>query len=258
MPIRLEFDVDAHKMRDTFVWNLNGSCLRGRLFRWQQDGAADLLDSPSPDPIVTPEIFAQTVVDDYGLNPTYHAIITKSIQEQLSDYKAHSATFGEDGVMIDEPEDVLAGRFSEEETAWWEAWRKRVRSKALYKLPNPPDTRVRKRRKVVKDEAVERPDALAAASSGDVPMTVDDFEEDESLMHEEMRILVKVRRPVPPSPSAVEQGRLTLRHAMQLDIIVGSYKLEDQFEWDLENVDPTPEQFAEIYAKDLGLGGEFR
>ncbi len=24
VPIRLEFDVDAHKMRDTFVWNLNG------------------------------------------------------------------------------------------------------------------------------------------------------------------------------------------------------------------------------------------
>ena len=69
------------------------------------------------------------------------------------------------------------------------------------------------------------------------------------------------RRGVPslpfPFPSA-EQGRLTLTHAMQLDIIVGSYKLEDQFEWDLENADPTPEQFAEIYCKDLGLSGEFK
>ena len=44
----------------------------------------------------------------------------------------------------------------------------------------------------------------------------------------------------------------------QVDIIVGSYKLEDQFEWDLENADPTPEQFAEIYCKDLGLSGEFK
>jgi hypothetical protein len=25
VPIRLEFDVEHHKMRDTFVWNLNGS-----------------------------------------------------------------------------------------------------------------------------------------------------------------------------------------------------------------------------------------
>ncbi|TBU24697.1 hypothetical protein BD311DRAFT_671180 [Dichomitus squalens] len=208
VPIRLEFDVEHHKMRDTFVWNLN-------------------------DPIITPEVFAQSVVDDYQLTPSYHAIITKSIQEQLSDYKAHSATFGEDGAMIDEAEDIMHGKFSEEEAAWWEAWRKRVRSRALYKLPNPPDPRTRKRRKVVKDETVEQPTA-AVPPSGDVPMTVDDFEEDENLMHEEMRILVK------------------------LDIIAGSYKLEDQFEWDLENVDPTPEQFAEIYCKDLGLGGEFK
>ena len=144
------------------------------------------------DPIVTPEIFAQSVVDDYGLSSSYHAIITKSIQEQLGDYKAHSATFGEDGVMIDEPEDVLSGRFTDEESAWWEAWRKRVRSKALYKLPNPPDVRTRKRRKVVKDETVERPEALAPPNE-DAPMAVDEFEEDENLMNEEMRILVKVR-----------------------------------------------------------------
>ena len=140
------------------------------------------------DPIITPEIFAQSVVDDYSLAPSYHAVITKSIQEQLSDYKAHSATFGEDGVMIDDSQDITNGKISEEDTTWWEAWRKRVRSEALYKLPNRPDPRNRKRRKVVKDDAVEQPNGI----SGDVPMTVDDFDEDENLMHEEMRILVKV------------------------------------------------------------------
>lgn len=35
-------------------------------------------------------------------------------------------------------------------------------------------------------------------------------------------------------------------------------KLDDQFEWDLENPDADPELFAEIYAQDLGLGGEFK
>lgn len=40
--------------------------------------------------------------------------------------------------------------------------------------------------------------------------------------------------------------------------MVGTAKLEDQFEWDLENEDPSPEQFAEIYARELGLGGEFK
>lgn len=35
-------------------------------------------------------------------------------------------------------------------------------------------------------------------------------------------------------------------------------KLEDQFEWDIDSPDPSPEHFAEVYAKELGLGGEFR
>lgn len=35
-------------------------------------------------------------------------------------------------------------------------------------------------------------------------------------------------------------------------------KLDDQFEWDLENQDASSEQFAEVYANELGLGGEFK
>lgn len=35
-------------------------------------------------------------------------------------------------------------------------------------------------------------------------------------------------------------------------------KLEDQFEWDLENDVITPEEFSDVYAQDLGLGGEFK
>ena len=56
-----------------------------------------------------------------------------------------------------------------------------------------------------------------------------------------------------PVPRPVQLLMLSI----QVDIIAGSYKLEDQFEWDLENTDPTPEQFAEIYCTDLGLSGEF-
>jgi SNF5 / SMARCB1 / INI1 len=35
-------------------------------------------------------------------------------------------------------------------------------------------------------------------------------------------------------------------------------KLDDQFEWDLDNADACPERFAEVYAKELGLSGEFK
>ncbi|TDL14318.1 SNF5-domain-containing protein, partial [Rickenella mellea] len=35
-------------------------------------------------------------------------------------------------------------------------------------------------------------------------------------------------------------------------------KLDDQFEWDIDNEDASPEQFAEVYGNDLGLTGEFK
>jgi SWI/SNF-related matrix-associated actin-dependent regulator of chromatin subfamily B member 1 len=35
-------------------------------------------------------------------------------------------------------------------------------------------------------------------------------------------------------------------------------KLDDQFEWDLDNEDASPEEFAEVYTQELGLNGEFR
>lgn len=45
---------------------------------------------------------------------------------------------------------------------------------------------------------------------------------------------------------------------IQLDIIVASIKLDDQFEWDLDNAMASPEEFAEVYTQELGLGGEFK
>ncbi|GJE86317.1 hypothetical protein PsYK624_023970 [Phanerochaete sordida] len=205
VPIRLEFDVDHHKMRDTFIWNLN-------------------------DPIITPEIFAQSIVDDYSLAPNYHSVITKTIQDQLSDFKAHTATFGEDGF----DDVVMRGQLAEEDDMWWDAWRNHVRSDTLLRpWEARSERRTRKRRKIVKDEEDDSK-TVPAAPGLDAYMSVDEFEEDESKTLEEMRILIK------------------------LDIIVGSVKLEDQFEWDLDTLDPSPEHFADIYATDLGLGGEFK
>ncbi|PCH37509.1 SNF5-domain-containing protein [Wolfiporia cocos MD-104 SS10] len=209
VPIRLEFDVEHHKMRDTFVWNLN-------------------------DPVITPEIFAQSVVEDYGLSQSYHAVITKAIQDQLSDFKAHSATFGEDGILhiSSDHDEIQSGTLNEEEAEWWEAWRKKVHSGFFSKrTTSSSEAQSRKRRKLIKEEATER--SAVSSVPTDVSLPVHEFESNEESLPEEMRILVK------------------------LDIIVGPWKLEDQFEWNLDNNDPTPEQFAEIYARDLGLVGEF-
>lgn len=210
VPIRLEFDVEHHKMRDTFVWNLN-------------------------DPVITPEHFAQTLIEDYNLASSYHAIITKSIQDQLSDYKAHTVNY--DGDEGDAPvvqagaalEDVIIrGRLDDEDAVWWRSWRKRLRVEYLessnLESSNSVD-KLKKRRKFVTEKSKD-PSSKS--------MTIDEFDIDEQALNEEMRILIK------------------------LDVVVGSMKLDDQFEWDLDNSNASPEDFAEVYAQDLGLGGEFK
>ncbi|KAG6879582.1 hypothetical protein C0992_001027 [Termitomyces sp. T32_za158] len=217
VPIRLEFDVEHHKMRDTFVWNLNDT-----------------------DPVVTPEAFAQSVVEDYALSPNYHAVITKSIQDQLSDYRAHSGLFDLDGdvpmpvVDLNEKEaDPTSGRLgrTDDNERWWARWRRRVgRTRGQSRSR-------RKRRRVYdgEDDGIEGDvEEADDDDTWDKGKKLDEMEVDEAKMQEEMRILIR------------------------LDIIVGSMKLDDQFEWDLENEAVTPEEFAEIYVQDLGLNGEFK
>ncbi|KAF8480047.1 SNF5-domain-containing protein [Russula ochroleuca] len=194
VPIRLEFDVEHHRMREAFVWNLN-------------------------DPIITPEIFAQSLVDDYALAPSYLSVIIKSIQDQLSDFQAHTT----DLVLDDDAELLLRGRLDERERAWWDKWRKELPT--IVKRPKEALVTGRKRRKLEASVKVRNPDA---------PATVADIEVDEKEQQEEMRILIR------------------------LDIGIGSMKLDDQFEWDIENPGASPEQFAEVYALELGLGSEFR
>ncbi|KAH6910743.1 hypothetical protein BKA70DRAFT_1271401 [Coprinopsis sp. MPI-PUGE-AT-0042] len=246
VPIRLEFDVEHHRMRDTLIWNLN-------------------------DPIVTPEHFAQSLVEDYQLPPSYHGVISKSIHEQLSDYKAHSFLFdgsvsvvvpgdiqGEDGedvlkVKLVKPEgeqDTLQrGKLDNDGEEWWNAWRrqvgdlregrrKRKSSRRRIKKEDGDEADVEdgarlNEGKVEEDEALGLP-ILPGGKMENTPLAMHEIPIDEATMHEEMRILIK------------------------LDIIVGSMKLDDQFEWDLENNEVTPEEFADVYAKDLGLTGEFK
>ncbi|KAJ7039043.1 SNF5-domain-containing protein [Mycena alexandri] len=202
VPIRLEFDVDHHKIRDTFVWDMN-AC------------------------VVSPEHFAQTVVEDYNLAPLYLGVIVKSIQDQLSDYRANSAHYEGDSWNVlksvdSQKNNTGAGKLEGESAEWWCNWRKRLRTE--YGFVRKERMERRKRRKVVKDEETEN----------EQPMAVEDFDVNEKRVHEDMRILIR------------------------LDIIVGSMKLDDQFEWDLDNEEASPENFAEIYTQELGLGGEFR
>ncbi|KAJ6497699.1 SNF5-domain-containing protein [Mycena sanguinolenta] len=194
VPIRLEFDVDHHKVRDTFIWNMN-AC------------------------VVGPEHFAQTVVEDYNLSPSYHAVIVKAIQDQLSDYRAHSPNYDGDSWNVVRTNDTLRrGSLEGESAQWWCNWRKRLRTEYAF----------------VRAERNKRRKLRKAEPENERPMTVEEFSVNSKTLHEDMRILIR------------------------LDIVVGSIKLDDQFEWDLDSDDASPEDFAENYARELGLGGEFK
>lgn len=140
------------------------------------------------DPVVTPEHFAQTLIEDYNLAPTYHAIITKSIQDQLSDFKAHTVNYdGDEGDTLADPaavtlEDVvMKGRLDDEDNTWWTTWRKRLRAESLESV-SPVAGKTKKRRKALE----------AKSNAKDKSLTIDEFDIDEQALHEEMRILIKV------------------------------------------------------------------
>ncbi|KAF9473240.1 SNF5-domain-containing protein [Pholiota conissans] len=248
VPIRIEFDVEHHKMRDTFVWNLN-------------------------DPVVTPEIFAQSIVEDYSLAPSYHSIIVKSIQDQLGDFRMHSNNYDGDGAELHDVDDhasIIKGHLDDEEAKWWAVWRRRVKLQSARAFTDDEESTrrsrsrsrhgSRKRQKTIKkeyDDDVDADVSMLADNEADdeddeenekstkdknvtfdddefSPFSLEDIKLDDKAMHEDMRILIK------------------------LDIIVGSIKLDDQFEWDLDNLMASPEDFAEVYTQELGLGGEFK
>lgn len=142
------------------------------------------------DPVVTPEAFAQSVVEDYGLAPHYHNIITKSIQDQLSDFRIHSTN--PDGDLNEADGILVRGDLEEEDAAWWESWRKRLRTTRGYiKSARRAGGKGRKR-KLAATTNGEAPGPETPAVQPEVPMDVDDFVVDDAKMNDDMRILIKV------------------------------------------------------------------
>ncbi|KZV84892.1 SNF5-domain-containing protein [Exidia glandulosa HHB12029] len=203
VPIRLEFDFDTHKFRETFVWNVS-------------------------DPIVTVEMLAASICDDFSLNHnSYIPVIVKLVNEQINDFRAHIiAPHGDADIM-------QRGRMTEDDAEWWARWRKRLRT-------DSGTVRIGKKKQLAIDgaETSESAPRTPARRRG-TTLPVDDLEE-------------------PEKPVQATQPEEDLRIAINIDILVGSMNLKDQFEWDIVNPYNSPEQFAEVYCTELGLGGEFR
>ncbi|KAF8462473.1 hypothetical protein JB92DRAFT_2838989 [Gautieria morchelliformis] len=247
VPIRLEIDVEHHKLRETFVWNVN-------------------------DPLITPEIFAQSIVDDFKLAAHHVHAIAKAVHEQLVEHEHDAEEQGDavgetpgggrakrpaGGEAVDDDDGRARGALDGDGEEWWRSWRKRIRTEDGYvrlggeeseaDADAEPDgdgeidadaeeelrERERERRRKRKGGRGRIFGVMVPEIMGDVPMDVDDIDVENGGVDEEMRILIK------------------------LDILVGSMKLEDQFEWDVGCATNSPEQFATLYTTELGLPGEF-
>lgn len=126
-------------------------------------------------------MFAQSVVDDYSLPLSSVSTITKAIQEQLSDFKAHTVeSVDDDGFFGTTP------ARSADDDIWWERWRNGLRTEN--------GTVRRKKRKTSSGQGRSDPTtSYIKPESAERPAT--DQDQDDNSM-EEMRILVKVSYPV--------------------------------------------------------------
>ena len=127
-------------------------------------------------------MFAQSVVDDYSLPQSSVSTITKAIQEQLSDFKAHTIeSVDDDGFFGTTPT-----RSADDDDIWWERWRNGLRTE---------NGAVRRKKR----KTTSRPGSSDPTTSYIKPETVErpaaDQDQDDNSM-EEMRILVKVSCPV--------------------------------------------------------------
>ncbi|KZT43362.1 SNF5-domain-containing protein [Sistotremastrum suecicum HHB10207 ss-3] len=206
VPIRLEFDVDQHRFKETFVWNLN-------------------------DPSITPEIYAQSIVDDFALPSQFVSLAARLIGEQLSDFKSHTLDDALPFVSSANGEgDFVHGALGEEDVEWWEGWRKRLRTEdGFVKIGKSG----RKKKIMNGNESDKEILPELDEVGGEDRMNVDTATESDAGVDHELRVLIK------------------------LDVVVGTMKLDDQFEWDVGEENNSPERFAEVYANELGLSGEF-
>jgi SWI/SNF-related matrix-associated actin-dependent regulator of chromatin subfamily B protein 1 len=78
------------------------------------------------DPIITPELCAQSIVDDYKMGSQYFPLVTKSISEQLSEFRA---SMSEETPVTSNP---VKGCIEEDDATWWGNWRKRLRTEKGY------------------------------------------------------------------------------------------------------------------------------
>jgi SWI/SNF-related matrix-associated actin-dependent regulator of chromatin subfamily B protein 1 len=207
IPIRLDIELDHFRLKDTFMWNVS-------------------------DTVITPELFASSICDDFGVNlHIFGPKVVAAINERVAEYRDQIAPIEQPGPSLRgkvDPEGDDAGK------ALLVVFRRAQESHETEASPVSDDIRT--------DPGIDEDDRVKVVSfdnEGDLtslerPMSVDELEKmhENKDLDEELRLLIKI------------------------EILVGNQNLTDTFEWDL-NSPVTPEEFAYSYCTELGLSGEF-
>lgn len=204
IPIRLDVEHDHFRLRDTFMWNVS-------------------------DTVVSPEMFAVNICDDFGVAPQHFVSkIVAVINERVSEYRNQIAP-------AEQPGPSLKGKFldNEETKTTLEIFKRAAEesddedSLISDEIKTEPDVHSDHGKAVTWEDQVIKKEM-------ERPMTVDELDAlvDWGKCEEELRLLIKV------------------------EILIGNQNLTDTFEWDL-NSEVTPEEFALSYCTELGLSGEF-
>ncbi|WRT70508.1 uncharacterized protein IL334_007506 [Kwoniella shivajii] len=219
VPVRLDLEHDSYKLKDTFMWNC-------------------------ADKVVTPEIFAQSMCDDFAVPPQHFlSKIVTAIQERVQEYQDQVLP-----IIQRRPKEDNRGKLNSEgdsdTLAMIEIFRK-VREGSILEEEIKTDPGMEENR----DEEIKivsLDDINGEESNHD-----DDLNRDEALIVEEKPMTVEEAMQNLPKEEMEE-----LRILIKVDIIIGTQNLSDSFEWDL-NSTVSPEEFAISYVTELGLSKEF-
>lgn len=94
VPIRLDMEIDGHKLRDTFTWNKNGM----QNAKWVHFNLIIYSNSKHffAEKTITPEQFAEVLCDDLDLpSSTFVPAVSQSIRQQIEAFPSES--FMDDG-----------------------------------------------------------------------------------------------------------------------------------------------------------------
>ncbi|OCF78534.1 hypothetical protein I204_00474 [Kwoniella mangroviensis CBS 8886] len=207
VPVRLDLEHDNFRLKDTFMWNVS-------------------------DKVVTPELFAQSLCDDFQVPHQHFASrIVAAIQERVQEYQAHVLPIAQRKSKEDN-RGKLDPEGDADSKAMVDIFR-RIREGSAIEEEIKTDPGEEHNDHHIKIVSFDHAEVKVEVIGEERPMTVEEAMQNLPTEEtEELRILIKV------------------------DIIIGTQNLSDSFEWDL-NSTVTPEEFAASYVTELGLSKEF-